>query len=80
MTFLTIKSKVPTFTFISFRRPTTLLKRDSNTGVFEICKIFKNTFFHRTLPVAASPSVKFGSNQYRNSQKYDGFWRFYMEI
>ena len=37
-------------------RSATLLKRDSNTGVFlcEICEIFKNTFFYRTPPVAAS--------------------------
>ena len=33
--------------------PATLLKRDSNTGVFLGCKIFKNTFFDRTNPVAA---------------------------
>ena len=32
------------------RRPGTLLKSDSKTGVFfcEICEIFKNTFFYRT--------------------------------
>ena len=35
--------------------PATLLKRDSNTGDFcKICEIFKNTFFYRTPPVAAS--------------------------
>ena len=33
----------------------TLLKRDSNTGVFcETLKIFKNTFFYRISPVVAS--------------------------
>ena len=36
-------------------RPTTLLKRDSNTCFScEHCKIFKNTFFYRTPLVAAS--------------------------
>ena len=37
----------------------TLLKRDS-TQVFscEICDIFKNTFFYRTLPVAASEQTQ----------------------
>ena len=33
-------------------RPTTLLKRDSNTGVScEICKDFKNTYFYGTSPI-----------------------------
>ena len=33
--------------------PATLLKRDSNTGVFLwYCKIFKSSFFYRTPPVA----------------------------
>ena len=33
-------------------KPVTLLKRDSNTGVFQwILRNFKNTFFHRTPPV-----------------------------
>ena len=37
-------------------RPVTLLKRDSSTGVFlwNLCEIFKNTFFYRTPLVAAS--------------------------
>ena len=36
-------------------RPETLLKSDSNAGVFcETCKIFKNIFLNRKLPVAAS--------------------------
>ena len=37
-------------------RPATLLKRDSNTGVFlcGIGDIFQNIFFYRTPPVAAS--------------------------
>ena len=38
-------------------RPATLLKRDSNTGVFcETCKIFKNTFFYKISPLSASNS------------------------
>ena len=32
----------------------TLLKRDSNTGVVLLIEICKNSFFHRTPPVAAS--------------------------
>ena len=36
-------------------RPATLLKRDSNTGVFLwSLRHFYNTFFYKTLPVAAS--------------------------
>ena len=36
-----------------------LLKWDSNTGVFlEICEIFKDTFFYRTTPVAASEQTQ----------------------
>ena len=36
-------------------RPATLLRRDSNTGYSsEINKIFTNTLFYRTPPVAAS--------------------------
>ena len=32
-----------------------LLKRDCNTGFFcEVCEIFKNIFYYRTLSVAAS--------------------------
>ena len=45
--------------------PTTLLKRDSNTGVFcEYCQIFKNTYFEEHLPKAASEifSYKVGNN------------------
>ena len=41
--------------------PATLLKRDSDTGVFlgwEICKILKNTFFYRTTPVAVSEQIQ----------------------
>ena len=35
--------------------PTTLLKKDSNAGVFcEICKILKNAFFYRIPLVATS--------------------------
>ena len=34
-------------------RPSTLLRRDCNTGIFLwISKIFRNTFFYRTPPVA----------------------------
>ena len=33
-----------------------LLKRDSNTGIFQICEIFKSTCFYRTPLVAASPN------------------------
>ena len=36
-------------------RPTTLLKTDSKQVFFyEICELFKNNFFYRTPPVAAS--------------------------
>ena len=37
-------------------RPATLLKKEILTQVFscEFCGIFKNAFFYRTLPVAAS--------------------------
>ena len=43
------------FLIDSCLRPATLLKRASGTGVFlEFSKIFKNTFFNRTPPVAAS--------------------------
>ena len=39
-------------------RPATLLKRDSNIGVFcEICEIFHNTFLCRTHAVAASGNI-----------------------
>ena len=34
---------------LNLRNPATLLKRDSNTGVFhECCQIFKNIYFRRT--------------------------------
>ena len=37
-----------------------LFLTDSNTGFsYEFCVIFKNTFFYRTLPVAASAEAKF---------------------
>ena len=38
-------------------RPATFLKRDSNIDVFcGYCEIFKNNFFYRIPPVAASDS------------------------
>ena len=41
-------------------RPETLLKRDSNKGLFsyQYCKIFKNSIFYRLPPVAAFEYVK----------------------
>ena len=40
------------------RGPTTLLQRDSNTGaIYEICEIFKNTFFKRAPPVETSQDI-----------------------
>ena len=42
--------------FLIKLQPATLLKRDSSTGggvCSEYCKIFKNTFFYSTPPVAA---------------------------
>ena len=46
----------PFFNIVAgLKRSVTFLKRDSNPGVFwEICEVFKNTFFYRTPPVAAS--------------------------
>ena len=45
---------------VVFFRPTTLLKRDSNTGVLEFSnehsKILKNTYFEKYLRMAASDS------------------------
>ena len=40
------------------QRPATLLKKQTLAQVFscEFCEISKNTFFHRTPPVAASPN------------------------
>ena len=35
-------------------KSTSLLTGDSNTGVFEYCKIFKNSFFYRIPMMAAS--------------------------
>ena len=43
---------------IQTSRAATLLKRDSNIEVFLwICETFKNTFFYRTNPVAASGNI-----------------------
>ena len=41
-------------------RPATLLKKETLVQVFscEFCEIFKNTFFYRTPPVAASVSLR----------------------
>ena len=46
----------PFFIKLQACRPTTLLKRVSNTAFFlcEIFEIFKNTFFYKTSPVDAS--------------------------
>ena len=43
-----------------------LLKRHSDTGAFpcEICEIFKNTFFYRTPPLAASVKNIYEINQH----------------
>ena len=42
-------------------RPTTWLKRHSNTDVFcEYCEIFKSNFFLRTHPVSASDQGHYG--------------------
>ena len=47
------------FNEVASLRPTTLLKRDFNTGVCEICEMFKNFFFYRATPVAASKNKIF---------------------
>ena len=51
-----MKTPVSESLFKKVARPATFLKRDSNTQVFscEYCTIFKNSFFYRTLLVAAS--------------------------
>ena len=52
--------------FHKFRRRTPALESllnkvaDSNAGIFEICEIFKNTFFYRTSPVTASKAKEPG--------------------
>ena len=53
--FCKFQRKTPVLEYL-FNKVATLLKRDSSAGFFsyEVCKIFKNTFFHRTPPVAAS--------------------------
>ena len=50
-------------------RPSTLLKRDFNTGVFllNVCKIFKNTNFEEHLLTAASESRFSSTLQYSKS-------------
>ena len=41
------------FNKVARSRPVTLLKKNFNTGVFEICETFKNNFFSRPPTVAA---------------------------
>ena len=56
-------------------RLATLLKTDSKTGVFscEIWELFKNTFFYRTPPVAASENNE-------QQQLSEGFANIYYKI